>query len=202
MLHDFPVAVTMGAERFTVICRDVPTAVFFYRYPDGTSGDAATIDWLLGLLTRVSVAPVLTLEHLHRLDHGAFEGSLGYCHAVGWLTDEDLAHHAAMDGPIGVATRQYQQSLGALSSALLPVGTSALPVFEAAHMPFIHGMAPFVRKRVRAVAKSGRVLPSVIWNGPISEMNLNYRLLIEDEQKPGGSLSALSGDDALIGFED
>lgn len=192
----------MGPERYVVICRDVPTAVFFYHYPDAKSGDAAVTDWLLGLLTRVAVAPVLTLEHIHRLDHGAFEGVLGYCHAVGWFTNENLRHHAAMDGPIGAATRQYQRSLGALSRELLPIGTDVRPVFEASHMPFISEMAPVVRKRVRMVAKAGRVLPIVVWNAPISETMFNYRLLIEDEQKPGGSLNALSGDDALIGFED
>lgn len=202
MLQDFPVAVTMGAERYAVICRDVPTAVFFYRYPDATSGEMATMDWLLSLLTRAAVAPILTLEHVHRLDHGAFEGVLGYCHAVGWFTNEDLAHHAAMDGPIGIATRDYQQSLGALSRELLPVGTSVSPVFEASHMPFISEMAPVVRRRVRMVAKAGRVLPITVWNAPISETMFNYRLLIEDEQKPGGSLNGLSGDDALIGFVD
>jgi hypothetical protein len=202
VLQDFPVAVTMGAERYTVICRDVPTAVFFYRYPDVKAGDDATTAWLLGLLTRVAVAPVLTLEHIHRLDHGAFEGVLGYCHAVGWFTDENLAHHAAMDGPIGEATREYQRSLGALSSELLPIPASVPPLFESSHMPFISEMVPVVRKRIRMVAKAGRVLPITVWNAPISETMFNYRLLIEDEQKPGGSLNALSGDDALIGFED
>jgi hypothetical protein len=202
VLQDFPVAVTMGTERYAVICRDVPTAVFFYHYPDVKSGDEATTEWLLGLLTRVAVAPVLTLEHIHRLDHGAFEGVLGYCHAVGWFTDENLAHHAALDGPIGDATRAYQRSLGALSRDLLQVGTSVAPIFETSHMPYIRGMSSIVRQRVRVVAKAGRVLPSVIWNAPISETMLNYRLLIEDEQKPGGSLNELTGDDALIGFED
>src|SRR5678809_274285 len=70
MLHDFPVAVTMGTERYVIICRDVPTAVFFYQYPEKT--DLIT-DWIMGLLTRVSVAPVLTLEHVQRLDEGSFE---------------------------------------------------------------------------------------------------------------------------------
>jgi hypothetical protein len=42
------------------------------------------------------------------------------------------------------------------------------------------------------------VLASVVWNAPISETMLNYRLLIEDDQASG----ELRGDDALIGFED
>ena len=197
MLHDFPVAVTMGAERYVVICRDVSTAVFFYEYPDATL--TGTTDWLLGLLTRVAVTPALTLEHVHRLDHGAFEGVLGYCHAVGWFTDENLAHHAALDGPIGEATRAYQQSLGALSSDLLPIPASVVARFDSSHLPYIRGMAASVRRLVRRVAQSGRVLPSQIWNAPISETMLNYRLLVEDEAK---SNPGLTGDDAMIGFLD
>lgn len=197
MLMDFPVAVTVGAERYSVVCRDVSTAVFFYQYP-ATVQDDAIMTWLLGLLTRVAVTPALTLEHVHRLDHGAFEGVLGYCHAVGWFTEENLQHHAAMEGPIGIAMRRYQQSLGALSPDLLPIPASVPASFAASHLPYIGSMAPVVRQRVRAVARAGRVLASVVWNAPISETMLNYRLLIEDDQASG----ELRGDDALIGFED
>jgi hypothetical protein len=207
-LADFPVAVSLNGERYVVICRDVSTALFFYRYPTVTASktDAeqraewlATQDWMFHLLTRVTVDPVLSIDYVRSLDEGALEAGVAYCHAVGWFTDEDLARQASVEGQIGAAARWYQQSLGALADEVLPVPVSPPPLFRDQHMPYVHQIAPTIRAKIRDIAQRARVRPSAIWLSPISETMLDYRILFDNQK---GVSHELTGDDALIGFED
>lgn len=206
MLLDFPVAVSWAGERYTVICRDVATAVFFYGFPNSLPAtpcyDEASKDeqrnevrrledWMYQLLPRVAVEPVLTDETVRRLDEGALEGVVGYLHAVGWIPTEDLQKYG------GAATR-YQQSIGALADQVLQVQTTQAPVYKGRHLPFVQEMAPNIRMMLREVAKLAHVRPSVLWQTPISEFLMDYRLLVQDERKDSNNV--LTGDDARIGF--
>ena len=215
MLSDFPVAVGLAGERYVVICRDVPTAVFFYGYPNvppGTKCSEGQTDaerqaeyrqiqaWMMNLLARAAVDPVLSIEHVYQLGDGALEAVFGYGHAVGWFTDEDIDRQAAQGGEIGEATRRYRQSLGALSEEILPAPSRPTPIFRERHMPYVGAIAPNIRGAIRKLALKTRTRPSVIWLSPISETMVDYRILL-DEAKPGAA-DELQGDDALIGFED
>jgi hypothetical protein len=214
VLDDFPIGVSRGPERFTVICRDVPTAVFFYEFPNSLPMTACFeqspeaqkraefdrfIAWMFGLLPRVAVEPRLSLEVMHRLEEAAaLEGVIGYLHAVGWVLDEDLARQAAMEGEWGEAARRYQRTRGALGDEMLPVISTAPPRYGDLHKPFTTELAPNIRLALRDVAKRARVRPSLLWRTPISEYLLDFRLLIKDE-RPGSHL--LTPEDAAIGFE-
>jgi hypothetical protein len=215
VLHDFPVAVTLNGERYIVICRDLPTAVFFYGYPNVPPGtkcyDAQTAaermaefvqiqTWMLNLLARAAVDPILTLESVHRLGEGALEGVCGYGHAVGWFTDEDLERQAAQEGGIGAATRAYQQSLGALAEEVLPAPTTPVRLFREQHMPYVRQIAPNIRDKIAMLARRCHVRPSVIWLSPISETMVDYRILLDSKAPAAGT--ELTGDDALIGWAD
>lgn len=206
-------AVGLGSERYKIICRDVPTAVFFYGFPNSLpmtqcfegSDEAqkkreltALHDWMFGLLPRVAVEPRLTPELVARLDEGALEAVVGYLHAVGWIVDEDLEKQAAIEGAMGQAARRYQQSRGALAEEMLPVAAGETPRYADQHQPFTTDLAPNIRLAIREVAKRAHVRPSLLWRTPISEYLLDFRLLIQDEKAQGGGV--LSGDDALIGF--
>ena len=195
MLADFPVAVMWEGERMIVICRDVPTAVFFHGYPNVPPGTQCSekqghaerheellkmLEWSHELLTRVAVNPQLTLEVVHRLDDSAFEAALSYCYAVGWFTDKDVDGYCAIDGPLGEAARRYRQSFGALSAEILPAPVSVEPRVDVAHMPFVGQIAPNIRQKIRMLAQRCRVRPSALWQSPISETMLDYRLMIED----------------------
>lgn len=215
MLADFPVAIEVAGERWGIICRDVPTAVFFYGFPnslpttpcyDGASRQerAREIerlhDWMLRLLPRVAVTPELTDEIVQRLDEGALDAVVGYLHAIGWIGDEDLERQVAMPGAEGRAARRYQQSRGALAEELLPVPVQQAARYASHHLPFAQDLAPNVRLAVREVAKRAHVRPSVLWQGPISDFLLDFRLLIQDESKEPAS-RGLTPEDAAIGFE-
>jgi hypothetical protein len=207
VLADFPVAVSLNGERYVVVCRDVSTASFFYQYPEledakTEAGKRAeflnTQTWMFHLLTRVTVDPVLSIDLVQRLDDGAIEAVVAYCHAVGWFTDADLARQAAVEGPIGAAARYYQQSLGALADEVLPTAVTPPRLFRDQHLPYVHEIAPSVRAKVRAIADRTHTRPSTIWLSPISETMIDYRILIDgDETAPARELT---GEDAQIGF--
>ena len=214
MLSDFPVAVTLNGERYVVICRDVPTAVFFYGYPNVPPGTQCAEKqtaaermaeyvriqtWMLELLTRAAVAPVLSIESVHRLGEGALEGVCAYGHAVGWFTDEDLERQAAHEGGIGAATRAYQQSIGALADEILPAPVVQPKIFRDQHMPYVGQIAPNIRDKIAVLARRCHVRPSTIWLSPISETMVDYRILLESKAP---AATELTGDDALIGWAD
>ena len=213
MLADFPVALSHEGERYIVVCRDVPTAVFFHGFPNALpmtpcyenssereqwAYHRRLREWMLELLPRVAVDPVLTPELVHRLDDAALDLDMGYLHAVGWIGDEDLDKQAAIDGPMGEAARRYRQALGALAEELLPV-TSSLPRrYGQQHRPFVGAMAPNIKLAIREVAVRAHVRPSALWQAPISEFLLDFQLLIRDQPT---SSPQIHPDDAAIGFE-
>jgi hypothetical protein len=206
-LADFPVAVSLNGERYVVICRDVSTASFLYEYPEADKADSdprtaflSTKRWMFNLLTRVAVDPRLSIEYVNSLDDGALDGCVAYCHAVGFITAEILAQQATVEGQIGDAARRYQQSLGALSEEILPATVETPRIFRDEHMPYIREIAPSWRAKIREIAVRTRTRPSAIWLSPISETMLDYRILFDANQK--GVSHELTGDDALIGFED
>src|SRR5262245_42368054 len=215
LLGDFPLGVSLGAERYTVICRDVPTAVFWFGFPNtlpmmpcfesSTNGEQRSYverlhTWMLELIPRVAVSPVLTQEIIYRLDDAALDLVIGYLHGVGMFSDDDVKGQAANDGPHGLAARRYLETMGAMAEELLPAQPVESPrLYAKAHLPFVRDMAPNVRLAVREVAKRGHALPSVVWQLPISEFLLNFHLLITDEPRPGQP--GLTPEDALIGFE-
>lgn len=212
MLPDFPVALNYGGERHKVECRDVATAVFFHGFPnalpmtpcyDGSSEAQQWAymhrlrAWMLELLPRVAVNPVLTPELVHRLDDGALDLNVGYLHAVGWISDEDLEKQAARSDAMGDAARRYLQTLGALADEYLPVVTPAPRLYGREHRPFVGAMAPNIKLAIREVAVRAHVRPSTLWQAPISEFLLDFQLLIREAPRSDG----IHPDDAAIGFE-
>jgi hypothetical protein len=195
VLADFQVAVTLEGERHIVICRDVPTAVFFYGFPNVPPAtkcsqkqtDAErhaewlqTQTWAFEMLSRATVTPHLPVDMLYRLDDGAFDGIVAYWYAVGWFTDDDLDRQAELEGPIGEATKRFRQSLGALADELLPVPEPASKEYRMAHLPFVGDIAPNVRAKIRLLALKTHTRPSILWQSPISETMLDYRLMVDD----------------------
>jgi hypothetical protein len=206
MLADFPVAVSLNGERYIVICRDVTTASFFYEYPEVAAGTTEldqrtdymnTRRWIFGLVTRVLVDPILSIDAVNSLDEGALDAGVAYCHAVGYFTDELLAIHADLGGELGAAVRRYQQSLGALSDKILPAPSATPPLFRHEHMPYIRQAAPGVRAKIRAIADRTHTRPSAIWLSPISETMIDYHILIDGDDT---TANELTGEDARIGF--
>jgi len=215
MLADFPVATSLEGERYVIVCRDIATAVFFYEYPDvplltecsdKESAEAQrrnwsqTMQWLRGVLVRATVEPPLTLELVNRLDAGALEAILGYAHAVGYWSDEQLQKQAAEPGDRGESTRAYLRTLGAMADEILPAPAIVAPRFGAVHMPFVRDLAPNVRRRVAELAAKTGVRPSAILNSPISETLLDYRILRDAQQYSSDPAYQLTGDDARIGY--
>jgi hypothetical protein len=199
-------------ERFAVICRDVSTAEFFYGFPNALPTmpcydtapeaeqrreDDRTRAWMFALIPRVAVEPTLSLEIIHRLDESALELIVGYLHAVGWIDDQQLQESAARDDVHGRAARRYQQAIGSLADELLPVPSQPSAKYSTRHLPFVRDMAPNVRLAIREVARLAHVRPSLLWQTPISEFLLDFRLLKDEAQRT----SALSPEDAAIGFE-
>lgn len=196
MLADFPVAI----GEYTVICRDVPTAVFFFEFPDTlTASPKAQIAWMMGLLTRVTVDPELSLEHVYRLDESALEAVVGYQHTVGWIDDGKLLERANEPGEVGRAARRYRASIGALADERLIVGPAVMPRYHQHHRPFVGEIPTQIRGIVRRLAAETHTRPSLLWQSPISEFLLDYRIVLADTENQRRDV--LTGDDALIGFE-
>lgn len=204
MLADFPVAVTLEGERYALIARDVSTATFFHGFPNSLpmtdcfrwgqreqqERDVDVLEtWMFSLLPRVVIEPALTGELVHRLGDGAFEGVVGYLHAVGWILPEDLERAMAMEGAMGRAATQYARTLGALADELLPVSvaTDRPRSFRSSIEPFVSVMAPNIRLAVREIAKRARVRPSLLWQSSISEFIYDWRVLLGDEIEAAAS---------------
>lgn len=196
MLQPFPIALEDGG-RYAVICRDVETAVFFYRAPNTlpTMGCYERLqwaeklatwtqlkDWMLGLLPRVAIAPVLTPEIVARLGDASLDLVVGYLHAVGWITWADVEQQAEAGGAFGLSAQHYRRLLGDLAAELLPVGLSAAPpLYGARHLPFIAEVAPNVRQMVRQLAQRTHCRPSTLWASPISEFVFDWRRLVVED---------------------
>jgi hypothetical protein len=181
VLPDFPLAITgLDGEPRAMIARDVPASVFFCGFPpavpltecwksDTPEGQQRTRvhleRWLDGLLTRVVVAPRLTLELVQRLGPIRDQAERAYLRTVGWAP-------ADPDQPDG-------------AEALLLPGAAAEPEpklssSEALRWPVTVPSAS-LKASLQMMAKRARVLPSALWQVPISEWIFNWRILLEDE---------------------
>ncbi len=196
MLQPFPIAVEAGG-RYAVICRDVETASFFYGAPNTLPTTACyqqlpwaeqldtwrrLKDWMLGLLSRVAVAPPLTPEIIARLGEASLDLVVGYLHAVGYVTEADLDRQIEGGGQFGLAAARYRRLVGELVDEPLPVALPDVPqLYGARHLPLIAEIAPNIRAMVRMVALRAHVRPSRLWAEPISEFWFDWRTLVAED---------------------
>jgi hypothetical protein len=196
MLGDFPLSVTLDGERYDVVARDVPAAVFFYGFPDvalvaGTPWrlDLAVERWTIEMLPRVISAPRLTLELVHRLGEGALDAAIGYQHTVGWITEGELLQEIERGQALGQAAARYLASRGAAGGQQLPDPVDArLEDVRVLSTP----PAAVLRRMLVDLARALATRPSTLWQAPISTLLLDWRLITGgvlqplDQEAPGG----------------
>lgn len=205
-LPDFLLPITLQGAVTVLLARDVTVAEFFHGFPNSAPAmpcytqetpegqhaiTAALEGWADALLTRVVLAPLLTLELVHRLGAVRDEALMTYLRTVGWVSGGALADPAR-----------------SLAPAAPPADTHTWARMEAA---WIVSLPPFttipvenIKAALKLVASKCRTAPHEVWTRwRISEFLFDWRILLQDDLLKRGAESP-SGDDFLrdAGIED
>jgi hypothetical protein len=205
-LPDFLLPVALQGEPLSFLARDVTVAEFFHGFPnsaptmpcydketpEGQHGITAALEgWADALLTRVVLAPPLTLSVVHRLGTARDEALLSYLRTVGWLTAGAMADPAR-----------------SLAPSAPPVDILTWARMEAAWIvslpPFTTVPVDNIKAALKLMASKCRTAPHEVWTRwRISEFLFDWRVLLQDDLLKRGGVGS-DGHDLLreIGIED
>src|SRR5262245_30269808 len=195
-LPDFLLPIYVEGERAAVIARDVPTHVFFYKFPaqamledytektpeevrkltEGASG-LDFLAWAYHLLAHVIVWPRMRVTDIYALQDAWTIPLAMYCRAVGWVTPDMPTWaqflRAIRQHPENIPTRIHlapRRPHRRYRRAILLRTAMARP-------------ASFVTDVIRYVAHRSGLAPAAVWQMPISE--LTFSLMALREEQPG-----------------
>ena len=170
MLPPFLLPVTIGGRPKEFVAQDLPVWAFYW----GFNPERITDEWLVGLLTRAVIRPVLTPEIIARLGDGFAEPALAYLVAVGHLDADDARRCGESDWSIGRAAGVGDLMLGELAEVHPPATLRPHTPLDAIRGPEHEETA----KLIVSIADRVHVPPHVIWQGwAISDFYLNSRML-------------------------